>query len=232
MPLLVVPTRDRALWRVVKGARRLRLARGERTPAWFDGAPHCLHIVEGVGALWRGPGVEMVVGGGHLTALEAALVRGATEAPRRPGDGGPPSGRGLAGRLLPELEALTPMEVGPVPGHRALEGIRRGKWTLPLALEAMDDERRRVAAVRAAGADAAAALASVLREAAGAVGTVCADGTVRLPPCIPHRVWAAWSGLHRSTVTTLLNDWIFDDRIGQAGRALILPARGALPGEA
>jgi hypothetical protein len=118
-----------------------------------------------------------------------------------------------------------------VAGERALEGVRRGKWTLPLALEAMDDELRRGAAVRAGGGTAALALATVLREAAGAVGTVCADGSVRLPPCIPHRVWAAWSGLHRSTVTTQLNDWIFEDRVAQQGRSLILPARGGLPGE-
>lgn len=231
MPLLVVPTRDRALWQVLKRATVLRVARGEHVDAWHLDTPRCIHIREGVAAVWRGSAVQGVAGGGHLTALEAAFVRRSGEAPRRPGDGGPPTGRGRDGRLLSVVEALTPLEVGVVAGHRALEGIRRGKWTLPLALEALDDAPRRSAAVRRAGGEAAVALASVLREAAGALGTVCADGRVRLPPCIPHRVWAAWSGLHRSTVTTILNDWIFDDRLEQSGRALILPARGGLPGE-
>jgi hypothetical protein len=134
-------------------------------------------------------------------------------------------------RLLPEVEALTAVRAATVPGDRVLGGVRRGRWTLPLALEALDDEPRRTASVRAAGGGAAVALASVLRHAAGAVGTLCADGSVRLPPCIPHRVWAAWSGLHRSTVTTQLNEWIFADRVSQTGRALILPRRGGLPGE-
>lgn len=231
MPLLVVPTRDRALWQIVKRAPETTLRRGERVSCLADGIPRCLYVREGFVAVWRGPTVQCVAGAGHMTGLEAALVRRVGEAPRRPGDGGPPTGRGLAGRLLSGIEALTPARVAVVPGHRALEGIRRGKWTLPLALEAMDDPVRRAVAVERGGGEAALALASVLREAAGAVGTVCADGTVRLPPCVPHRVWAAWSGLHRSTVTTLLNDWIFEARIGQTGRALVLPPRGALPGE-
>jgi hypothetical protein len=129
------------------------------------------------------------------------------------------------------VEALDPLHLTVLAADRVLDGIRRGKWTLPLALEVMDDEVRRRASVQARGGTAELALASVLREAAGAVGTVCADGSVRLPRCIPHRVWAAWSGLHRSTVTTQLNDWIFEDRVGQVGRALVLPARGGLPGE-
>ncbi|NNK62691.1 MAG: hypothetical protein HKO98_05710, partial [Gemmatimonadetes bacterium] len=48
---------------------------------------------------------------------------------------------------------------------------------------------------------------------------------------VTHRILAEWAGLHRSTVTTILNGWLFDDVLDQEGRALWVPPRGGLPGE-
>lgn len=41
-----------------------------------------------------------------------------------------------------------------------------------------------------------------------------------LPPALTHALLGDLAGLHRSTVTTILNEWIYEGRLEQRGRCL------------
>jgi CRP-like cAMP-binding protein len=124
--------------------------------------------------------------------------------------------------------ALTDVRLSRVDGGAVLRALRRTRRTLPLLVHELqqETERARRAAAGAGGLAAAERLAMVLLDLrdrfAGPEGW--------LPEGIPHRVLGELAGVHRSTVTTQLNAWIYEGVLRQQGRRVRIAKPGALPG--
>lgn len=198
MFLVADARRDRVLYRLVARGRVETHARGD--VLWRpggDGPARCAMMLDGL-AVIRTPSAAAValVGPSHLVALEA-----------------------LAGApYRTEGEALTDARVVWLDGPTVLRRLRRTTHTLPLLLDALHRSAVALAesGARAGGPDAARRLARVLAGIASRLGE---DGGL-LPGAVTHQLLGDLAGLHRSTVTTLLNDWIYEGRIEQAGRRL------------
>ncbi len=203
MYLVVEPRRDRALHARVERGRVERVRRGAavwpgRAPGTRSGPPRVVYVRDGfvlVRGLDTGAALALV-GPAHLTALEA-----------------------LAGaEFRTRGEAVTDATVVRLDGPAVLRGLGRTTHTLPRLLDALHRAAEEGAdwSARAGGPDAAARLTHVLAD----FGARLADDEGWLPACVTHRLLAELAGLHRSTVTTLLNDWIYDGSLGQRGRRL------------
>lgn len=208
----VEPRRDRALWAALKVHPELVVRPGRVAWRVREFPAMCVLVTEGAAVL-RGPDGAAVGLAGRRDLV---------------GLGGGGAGGAFRGH---ELRALRPCRVVPVPAARVEGALRRGSTTLPEVLRSMEDAAAlaRSVAGGAGRAPAAVRLARVVREAAHRIGSEGGKGT-RVDD-VPHRVWAEWAGLHRSTVTTLLNEWIYDGTLGQTGRALVVGPLGSLPGE-
>jgi hypothetical protein len=210
MPLHVDAQRDRTLLDAVTDGTTSRSRRGGLIPAANgDGeGAYSIYVADGYGALLRAGRVRGLVGPGDLVA--GTFANAAAWTP-------------------PVIEALSPLAVVHANRDAVLDVLRHDVASLEMALQALDLEAR-MPEMDHAPADVR--LARALRWGGNAIGRKAADGRTELPSCIPHRIWASWAGLHRSTVTTMLNEWIFDGRVDQRGRALLLNDTGSLPGEA
>ncbi len=210
MPLHVDAQRDRTLLDAVTDGTTSRSRRGGLIPAANgDGErAYSIYVADGYGALLRAGRVRGLVGPGDLVAGTFANAPAWTP---------------------PVIEALSPLAVVHANRETVLDVLRHDVASLEMALQALDLEAR-MPEMDHAPADVR--LARALRWGSNAIGRKAADGRTELPSCIPHRIWASWAGLHRSTVTTMLNEWIFDGRVDQRGRALLLNDTGSLPGEA
>lgn len=198
MPLAVVPVRDRTLNRVLKRGVDQRLHAG--CGVWAIGADdrRCVLVREGLLLLvdGEGKGTELI-GPGELTGLE-----GLEEAPvRRTG-----------------ARALTDLDLLWVEGPLVLQALRRARRTLPILLEALREEagRARRVAAGAGGRAAGERLWAVLLDLSRRLG----DPDRWLPEGIPHRVLGELARVHRSTVTTELNAWIYEGALEQSGRRI------------
>lgn len=198
MPLPVIPARDRTLNRVLR--RGITRCVDADTDLWALGeeATHCALVRQGVLALYDGSGrATEVVGPGELGGFEAL---------------------GHARSYRTTARSRTELVWVAVDGLAALRALRRAIHTLPLLLDALDAEARR-AHRRAGGAGslpAAARLADVLVDLDTRFG---APGEW-LPRGLTHQLFADLAGLHRTTVTAHLNDWLYRDWVGQRGRRL------------
>ena len=66
-------------------------------------------------------------------------------------------------------------------------------------------------------------MGALLLHLSGRLGRAEEKKGIRIPLRLPHRVLADLAGCHRSTVTTILNDWIYEGILTQKdGRFLIL----------
>lgn len=208
----VEPRRDRALWATLKVHPEVVVRPGRVAWRAHESPALCVLIKEGAAVLCSPEGGAVGLAGPRdLVGL----------------GGGGPGGPFRAH----ELRALGSCRVVPVPAGRIEGALRRGSVTLPAVLRAMEDAAAVARSVSggAGRAPAAVRLARVVREAARRIGEPAGRGS--RVDAVPHRVWAEWAGLHRSTVTTILNEWIYDGTLGQHGRALVVPPRGGLPGE-
>lgn len=213
MILRVVPSRDRALWATLKVHPEVRVRAGKA--AWRCGeAPAlCVWIREGAGVLRSDEGQAVgLAGAGDLVGLGSGV--------RGPGS-------------VRELVALRDSLVVPVPTDRVEGAVARSAATLPEVFRSLveGEERARALAGGAGRAPARARLARALREAAVRIGEEDPAGKGTRVEGVPHRLLAEWAGLHRSTVTTVLNEWLYDGILWQRGRALVVPPWGGLPGE-
>jgi CRP-like cAMP-binding protein len=208
MPLSVVLARDRALSRALGRGTTRHDGAGVDLWAREDDATHCAFVRDGLLALYDASGRAIeVVGPGELGGLEAL---------------------GHARRFGTTARSRTELEWVRVDGAAALRALRRAVHTLPLLLDALTAEAQR-AHRRAGGAGrlpAAARLADVVVELDGRFGP--RGGW--LPRGLTHQLLGDLAGVHRTTVTAHLNDWLYRDWVGQRGRRLRVLQPDALAG--
>ena len=218
MPLRVDPRRDRKLNRLVKGAEVRRLARLEPLYDAGEAAEHVflvrsgyLRLVEGA-AQGRRERTVAVAGPWELVGDEG--LRGSVRRYRCVG-GEPASYQRFEGSAVFHVLKTT---------RRTFSALLEGY--------ARELECARHLGTGSAGPSVRERLAYVLLDLAERWGT--REGTsVLLPHRLTHQVLADLAGAHRSTVTTTLNDWIYEGILREAERRFMLasPERlGALAG--
>lgn len=197
MPLRLQPPRDRKLYRLVKDAEHRTLSKGT--------------VLYGPGD--RG-GEVFLVRDGYVRLTLPGLARGSSE-------------RTVSVALPWELcgeEALTGRErrygaragtrctVQALPSRRVLQALKTARKSLAAYLDGVERElhRLRHAQGGSKGPSAAQRLAEVLLDLADRCG-VREGRKIILSQRLTHQVLADLSGSHRATVTTLLNDWLYDD---------------------
>lgn len=212
MPLKVVPQRDRKLHRLVKRgeARTLRkgetlfLARASRPQVYLVRSGHLRFTrpEEGTGSR-----TVAVAGPWELAGEEGSL----SGIPRRT--------EAVAG----EKTLITTLD--PEAVARAL---RTAPKTLEAYLRAKEEElsfARCLGSVRRPGG-ASRRLTALLAHLSNRLGRGEEAG-IRIPIRLTHQVLADLSGSHRSTVTTLLNDWIYEGLIRDEGGQIRILEREA-----
>lgn len=195
MPLRVVPRRDRKLNRLIKRGEGRVLSRGETLYAPGDSASvlflvrkgHLRLVAPETGEAER---VVGVVGPGELAGDEALVPWAVRRTEARAG----------------EETHLTILDGVAV--HRTLQTAAR---TMEAYLQAKEEDlalARAMAGSRGSGG-AQGRLAALLLHLAARMGKGEGGGT-RISLRLTHQVLADLTGTHRSTVTTLLNDWIYE----------------------
>lgn len=203
MPFRLHPSRDRKLFRLVKKSEPMRLAKGRSLYAPGDEAKEVF-----------------LMGSGFVRLVLPGMERGRRE-------------RTVAIALPSELfgdEALTEghrrygavagstCTVHPLPKAAVLHGLKTAKSSLDAYLDGQEKElyRLRHAQGGSDGPSAAQRLAEVLLDIGARSGEPTGRGT-QLSERLTHQVLADLAGAHRATVTTLLNDWIYDGILGVSG---------------
>jgi len=196
MPFRLEPARDRTLHRLVKHAPEVKLAKGQALYAPGDAAQEVWLVRKGYVRLVL-PGMER--GRGDRTVAVAMPWE-------MFGDEALTEGRRRYGAL-----AGARCVVQPLPRGRVLRGLKTARKSLDAYLEGVERElhRLRHAQGGSQGPTAGQRLAEVLLE----LGTRCGERLSRgilIPQRMTHQVLADLAGAHRATVTTLLNDWIYE----------------------
>lgn len=196
MPLKLVPQRDRKLNGLLKDGDEVTVSRGDSLWEMGDPARTVLLVREGHVRLTlpRNGGSEertVAVAGPWEVFGEEALVEGSL----RPYSAW--AGEKLRCRAIDGGEA-----------YRAICGTQR---TLPLLLRAasLDLLRARWPAPGSSGPTTGERLADLLLELVCRFGK-SAEGGTRIPHWFTHAELADLVGAHRSTITTQLNDWIYE----------------------
>ncbi len=213
MPLKVIPKRDRKLNRLIKAATAVQYRKGRAIFGRGEEADVMYLVREGHVRMTlprAGDGAERTVaiaGPGEVFGEEAAT----THVPRRYG--------AVAGSACLVL---------PLSGVAVFKAVRGSPKTLGTLLSSYDRdlaEARRV--TRFSGASSRARIADVLLDLADRLGDD--DGRrIRLQHWFTHQELADLAGAHRSTVTTAINDWIYEGVLRQRFRTLIIEKPGAL----
>lgn len=210
MPLRVEPVRDRKLHRLIKAAPQRSPRKGE--PLFRAGEPAAgvYFVQHGHVCLTAGAGPARrtaAVAGSHELFGEEAMIPGAL---RR------------YSALAGERSVLVVLDGPSVRGV-----LHSAPHTLAAYLEVKErdlDTLRRLA-TGSPGANARARLAWVVLDLMDRLGEPEGD-RVWLGPRLTHRELADLAGVHRSTVTTCLNDWIWRGVLVARGRALGLTPDG------
>ncbi|HSG48813.1 MAG TPA: Crp/Fnr family transcriptional regulator [Longimicrobiales bacterium] len=196
MPFRLEPARDRTLNRLVKQAALVDLTKGQTLFRPGDAATEVWLVREGFVRLVL-PGMEK---GSADRTVAVALPweifgdEALTEGHRRYG--------AVAGNRC---------RVQPMPKGGVLRGLKTAKKSLDAYLEGVERElhRLRHAQGGSRGPSAAQRVAEVLLDLAERCGE--REGrAVTLSQRLTHQVVADLAGAHRATVTTLLNDWLYD----------------------
>jgi len=211
MPFHLEPARDRTLNRLLKHAEAVPLPKGRALYAPGDEAADVWVVREGFVRLVL-PGMEK---GRGVRTVALALPwevfgdEALTEGHRRYG--------AVAGTRC-VLHAL--------PAARFLGGLKTAKKSLDAYLEGVERElhRLRHAQGGSQGPTAAQRLAEVLLDLGRRCGEPAGRG-VRLSERLTHQILADLAGAHRATVTTLLNDWIYDGILGTDASGRLVLAR-------
>ncbi len=220
MPLRVVPRRDRKLYRLVKAGEETRLKRGETLfragePARDLFLVRTGHLRLTVTLPRRGgrsrKGVERTVAvrGPWELLGEGALVRGVSW---------------RYGAVAGENSTVTVLD-----GDGVLAALKTAPKTLRNYLQAQEDVLFRTR-VRRPGFHASTAeerMADVLVDLSQRLGIEHGRG-LRIPHWFTHQELADLAGVHRSTVTTILNDWIYDGILKTDGKAIVVMRPAAL----
>lgn len=203
MPLKVVPRRDRKLHRLVKKGETRVLKRGETLFEPGD-------LAHGV----------VLVRTGHL----CLTIHDPTPYERIVAVAGPWELTGEEG-LFPGTPRKTGAYAGEATHVTLLDGagvtraLQTGSKTYGAFLLAKEEElilARALLAPRRAGGSAKH-LAALLLHLSARLGRQGEKRGYKIPIRLTHKVLADLSGCHRSTVTTLLNDWIYQGILAQEG---------------
>ncbi|MFC1661409.1 Crp/Fnr family transcriptional regulator [Gemmatimonadota bacterium] len=215
MPMRVVPRRDRTLYRFIKRSETLPLRKGEVLYREGD-SPVSLYLVrEGHLRLTEGregsKGRTVGLAGPWELAGGEALIPWAT---RR------------TGARAGEKAQVTVLDGRAV--NRVLKGSTK---TLEAYLQAMEEElgQNRTLARLSRPGGVPGRLATILLGLSSRLG-IEEEGKkgVLIPHPITHGVLAELSRCHRSTVTTLMNEWIYDGLLADADRGIRILRPGAL----
>ncbi len=196
MPFHLHPPRDRKLFRLVKQAETVRIVKGRSLYGPGDPASEVYLVRRGVMRLVL-PGMKK---GERERTVAVAMPwevfgdEAFTEGHRRYG--------AIAGSTC---------EVQPLPQKAVLSGLKTAKLSLDAYLEGQEQElyRLRHAQGGSNGPDVAQRLAEVLLDLSVRAGEPDGRG-IQLTERLTHQILADLAGAHRATVTTLLNDWIYD----------------------
>lgn len=213
MPFHLEPARDRTLHRLLKHAETVSLPKGRTLYTPGDDAQVVWLVREGFMRLVL-PGMEK---GRGVRTVALALPwevfgdEALTEGHRRYG--------AVAGARC---------VLHPLPAGKVLRGLKTAKSSLDAYLEGVERElhRLRHAQGGSQGPTAAQRLAEVLLDLGRRCGEPAGRG-VRLSERLTHQVLADLAGAHRATVTTLLNDWIYDGILGSDATGRLVLARPA-----
>lgn len=200
MSFRLEPARDRKIFRLVKKAESVRLAKGRALYGPGDPAREVYLVRSGFVRLvlpGMQPGLpERTVG----VALPWELfgAEAFTEGRRRYG--------AVAGATC---------TVHPLPKGGVLTGLKTAKSSLDAYLEGVERELHRLRHAQGGshGPSAANRLAEVLLDLGERCGEPVGRG-IHLAQRFTHQVLADLAGAHRATVTTLLNDWLYDGVLG------------------
>lgn len=209
MPLKLVPQRDRKLNGLLKKGDELTASRGHALYEIGDPAQSLMLVREGHVRL------TLPQNGGARTERTVAVVgpweifgeESLVEGSRRP----------YAARAGEKLR------IHSIDGAEAYKAIRGTRRTLPLLLKAssVDLLRARWPAPGSSGPTTAQRLADLLLELGCRFGEPDEEG-VRIPHWFTHAELADLVGAHRSTVTTQLNEWIYEGLLrDESGELLI-----------
>jgi CRP/FNR family transcriptional regulator len=211
VPFRLEPPRDRTLFRLVKGAESVALPKGRALYAPGDAAQGVWLVREGYVRLVL-PGMEK--GRGFRTvavALPWELFgdEALTAGHRRYG--------ALAGARC-VVQALPPAGV--------LRGLKTARKSLDAYLEGVERELHRLRHAQGGshGPSAAQRLAEVLLDLGERCGEPVGRG-ICLSERLTHQVLADLAGAHRATVTTLLNDWLYEGILANDGAGRLVLAR-------
>lgn len=214
MPLRVVPRRDRKLNREVKAREVVPLRRGEILYRPGEPADRIVLVRRGHLRLvspGRGGSEERtvhVVGPWEITG-EEALVPGSTC-------------RYLA--VAGETSAVQSLDPGRVASALATSRVTREAFHAAW-LEELHHLRHLSAG--SGGPQVAPRLAALVLHLADRLGEPTAQG-MRVPVQLTHRTLADLAGAHRSTVTTLLNAWLYEGWLGEGKPGLLITNRQEL----
>lgn len=203
MPFRMVPPRDRKLHRLVKKAETIRLVKGRPLYSAGDSAKEVFLVRAGFMRLIL-PGMEP---GKPERTVGVALPwemfgdEAFTEGHRRYG--------AVAGATC---------AVHPLPKSGVMTGLKTARGSLDAYLEGVEQELHRLRHAQGGsnGPNAAQRLAEVIID----VGKRCGEPEgrgVRISQRLTHQVLADLAGAHRATVTTLLNDWLYDGVLASSG---------------
>ena len=224
MPLRIVPARDRTIHRLFMKGDSVRLRRGQRLYQVGDAATDVYMVEEG-----------------HIRLMLPAL-RGqpATASSGKPASGRRAKGRvgGLVGVLeVFGLEAISestrlygavagePTRLRSTAGAQLLRRVRRTRWTLPELVAAIERDLQAARWGLSAHAPARARVARALLSLDGRFGAP--EGKGGIPRRLSHSEVADVAGVHRSTVTTIVNEWIYDGLLEELRGDRLLQIRSA-----
>lgn len=215
MPFRLVPPRDRKLFSLVKKAETVSLVKGRSLYAAGDPAKDVFLVLTGF--------MRLVLSGMEPGRPERTVTialpwemfgdEAFTEGHRRYG--------AIAGSTC---------TVRPLPKAAVLAGLKTAKSSLDAYLEGQEQElhRLRHAQGGSRGPSASQRLAEVLIDLGARCGEVSGRG-IDLSEKLTHQVLADLAGAHRATVTTLLNDWLYDGALGMLpGNRLAIKRPGDL----
>lgn len=211
MPFRLEPARDRTLNRLLKRAGEVVLPKGRALHAPGDAAQDVWLVREGFVRLVL-PGMEK---GASPRTVAVALPWELF------GEEALAGGHRRYGAVAGSRCVLHPLPAGSV-----VNGLKTARRSLGAYLEGVERElhRLRHAQGGSRGPGASQRLAEVLLDLGGRCGEPAGRG-VRLSERLTHQVLADLSGAHRATVTTLLNDWIYDGVLATDPRGKLVLAR-------
>ena len=196
MPFRLSPPRDRKLFRLVKKAETVQLVKGRFLYSPGDPAREVFLVRRGFMRLVL-PGMER---GRPERTVAVALPWELF------GDEAFKEGHRRYGAI-----AGSTCSVHPLPKSGVLTGFKTAKRSLHAYLEGVERElhRLRHAQGGSRGPNAAQRLAEVLLDMGDRCGEPAGRG-IHLSQRLTHQILADLAGAHRATVTTLLNDWLYD----------------------